>query len=65
MDSEARNRFPYPFLDYETLGLQMLLLGVAVIAFFYLVIGYLCLLIDRKMGFLEKQVQTDLSTANP
>mgnify|MGYP003489481479 CR=1 FL=1 len=65
MDSEAGNRFPYPFLDYETPGLPILILVVAVIAFFYLTIGYLCFLIDRKMGFLEKQVQTDLSTANP
>ncbi len=63
MDSSVSNRFPYPFLDYEILGIPMLILVISVITAFYLVIGYLCFFIDRKMGFLEEETYSDLNTA--
>ncbi|MBQ2729898.1 MAG: Pr6Pr family membrane protein [Clostridia bacterium] len=60
MDSSDELRFPYPFLDYEQTGLPFLMIIVFVIAFFYIGIGYLCFFIDRKMGYLEKPLQTDI-----
>ena len=53
MDSDANMRFPYPFLDYEQLGIPILIIIVSVMTVFYIGIGYLCYLIDRKMGLLE------------
>lgn len=53
MDKEAPLRFPYPFLDYEQMGIMMLLLVVGVMTAVYLVISYLCIMIDSKMGRLE------------
>ena len=49
----AKLRFPYPFLNYENLGVFWLLFAVLVISIFYVGIGYLCYMIDRKMGMLE------------
>lgn len=49
-------RFPYPFLNYENLGVFWLIFAVAIISIFYVGIGYLCYLIDRKMGRLEVTV---------
>ncbi len=48
-------RFPYPFLDYELIGIPMLIGVVITITFFYSLIGYLCYFIDNKMGKLEKK----------
>lgn len=53
MDKEAPLRFPYPFLDYEQMGIVMLLIVVAVMTVVYLLISYLCIMIDSKMGRLE------------
>lgn len=53
MDKNDSMRFPYPFLDYEQMGIPLLILVVAVMTFFYTLIGYLCFFIDRKMGYLE------------
>ena len=58
MDKGASLRFPYPFLDYEQLGIPLLIIVIAVISIFYVGIGYLCFLIDRKMGRLEKSAET-------
>jgi len=54
MDKDEILRFPYPFLNYEQMGIPMLILVVAVMTFFYIGIGYLMLIIDKKMGYLEK-----------
>ncbi|MBQ4066413.1 MAG: Pr6Pr family membrane protein [Clostridia bacterium] len=55
MDKEAQNRFPYPFLNYEQMGIPMLILVLAIMTLFYTLIGYLCYFIDKKMGMLEKE----------
>ena len=54
MEKGARMRFPYPFLDYEILGIPALITVVAIITVFYGFIGYLCYFIDKKMSYLEK-----------
>jgi len=53
MEKGERMRFPYPFLDYEILGIPVLITVVAVITVVYVFIGYLCFGIDKKMGYLE------------
>ena len=56
MPKGTKLRFPYPFLNYENLGVFWLIFAVTVISIFYVGIGYLCYLIDRKMGRLESAV---------
>ena len=56
MEKGARMRFPYPFLDYELLGIPALITVVAIITVIYGLIGYLCYLIDKKMSYLEKAI---------
>lgn len=53
MDKEDSMRFPYPFLNYEQMGLPLFILGIALLTVFYLFISYLCIMIDKKMGYLE------------
>lgn len=55
MDKENRIRFPYPFLNYEQMGISMLILVLAVMTLFFVLISYLCFFIDRKMGYLESK----------
>ena len=55
MDRANKTRFPYPFLNYEQMGISMLVLVLAVMTLFYVLISYLCFFIDRKMGYLEKK----------
>lgn len=59
MDKNTANRFPYPFLNYEQMGIPMLILVISVMTVLYIFIGYLCFLIDRKMGYLESHCKTD------
>lgn len=54
MDKTDSMRFPYPFLNYEQMGIPLLILVLAVMTFFFIGISYLCILIDKKMGYLEK-----------
>ncbi len=54
MDKADELRFPYPFLDYESLGFPLFALAILTMTAFYVFIGYLCLMIDRKMSFLEQ-----------
>ena len=60
MDAQSAARFPYPFLNYEQTGIPVLIVAVSVITFFYLVIGYLFFFIDRKMGYLENDINKDV-----
>ena len=54
MEKDASMRFPYPFLNYEQMGIPALILVLAIMTFFYAGISYLFIMIDRKMGYLEK-----------
>lgn len=54
MEKDDFMRFPYPFLNYEQMGIPALILVLAIMTFFYTGISYLCIMIDRKMGHLEK-----------
>lgn len=48
MDADAPLRFPYPFLDYENLGIPLFAAICLMIAVFYLLLGYFIRFIDRK-----------------
>ncbi len=54
-------RFPYPFIDYESLGIPLFLLSILIVSVLYIFIGYLCFMVDRKMGKLEKTSDIPLS----
>ncbi len=60
MDRESKIRFPYPFLNYEQMGIAMLVLVLAVMTAFYVLIGYLCFFIDRKMSYLQTEEKKPL-----
>lgn len=48
MDADAPLRFPYPFLNYETLGIPLFAAIVVLIAAFYLLLCYFVRFVDRK-----------------
>ena len=62
MEQNSRARFPYPFLNYEQMGIPMLVIVISTMTLFFTLISYLCYFIDRKMGYLEN-TQTDSSDA--
>ena len=43
-----KNRYPYPFLDYEHMGMNAYLTAIAIITAVYVLFGYLIRFIDQK-----------------
>lgn len=46
-----KNKYPYPFLDVDTLGRGIVLLNIVFLATGFLVVGYIVVLIDHKVKF--------------
>lgn len=57
MNTDAALRYPYAFLDFNTIGIDLMLTWFAVIAVVVLALGYICVTLDFAMsGNLAKYV---------